>query len=231
MSFDLIKRVLESVHDVTPAEKLILVSFANFARQSGKSWPATATIAAMCGLSDRQTRRHIEALKKSGHIKESGWSKIRTKVYALNLPDRTCATGDRTPMTGDRTPATGDHVIDDRSDRTYKVSRPDMGDRSARTPTSPYTVSTINKPISTGEFQESGNWEDSKKKELPIAAQKVKAELEKLRKSTSAPYQAAVQRNAANPRNRRDKADQDHAAAVNPADLEAYWLNKLKESA
>ena len=100
MSFDLIKRVLESVHDVTPAEKLILVAFANFARQSKISWPATATIAAMCGLSERQTRRHIEALKKAGHIKESGWSKIRTKVYALNLPDRTCATGDRTPMTG-----------------------------------------------------------------------------------------------------------------------------------
>lgn len=224
MSFDLIKRVLESVHDVTPAEKLILVTFANFARQSKKSWPATATIAAMCGLSDRQTRRHIEALKKSGHIKESGWSKIRTKVYALNLPDRT-------PMTGDRTPATGDHVIYDRSDRTYKVTRPDTHDRSDRSPTSPKPVSTVIEPISTGESEESESLGGSKKKALPIAAQKVKAELEKLRKSTSAPYQAAIQRNAKNPRNRKDKADQDHAAAVNPADAEAYWTRRLKESA
>ena len=224
MSFDLIKRVMESVQDVTPAEKLILVTFANFARKSAKSWPATATIAAMCGLSERQTRRHIEALKRAGHITESGWSKIRTKVYALNLPDRTLATGDRTP-------ATGDHVTHDRSDRTYKVTRPDIGDRSDRTPVSPYTVSTINKPISTGESEESESFGDSKKKALPIAAQKVKAELEKLRKSTSAPYQAAIERNARNPRNRKDKADQDHAARGNPADAEAYWTRRLKESA
>ena len=223
MSFDLIKRVLESVQDVTPAEKLILVTFANFARKSAKSWPATATIAAMCGLSERQTRRHIEALKRAGHITESGWSKIRTKVYALNLPDRTLATGDRTP-------ATGDHVTHDRSDRTSKVSRPDTHDRSDRSPTSPKPVSTINKTVNTGESEES-DFGDSKKKELPIAAQKVKAELEKLRKSTSAPYQAAIKRNAANPRNRRDKADQDHAARVNPADAEAYWTRRLKESA
>ena len=210
MSFDLIKRVLESVHAVTPAEKLILVAFANFARQSKTSWPATATIAAMCGLSERQTRRHIEALKKAGHIKESGWSKIRTKVYALNLPDRTCATGDP--------------VIDDRSDQTFKVSRPDIGDRSDRTLTSPYTVNTVNKPINTVESEELKSFEGSKKKEL-------KAELEKLRKNTNAPYQAAIQRNAAHPRNRKDKASQDNAAAVNPADVESYWLGKMKESA
>ena len=72
--------------------------------------------------------------------------------------------------------------------------------------------------------EELKSFEGSKKKEL-------KAELEKLRKNTSAPYQAAIQRNAANPRNRKDKASQDNAAAVNPADVESYWLGKMKESA
>jgi len=224
MSFDLIKRVLESVHDVTPAEKLILVTFANFARQSGKSWPATATIAAMCGLSERQTQRHIRALKRSGHIRESGWSKIRTRIYALNLPDTSSMSGNTSCATGN--PDT--HVV---SDTTFKAPTYVTRDVSDTSPTSPKPVSTIKKPISTGEFQESEGFGGSKKKELPIAAQKVKAELAKLRKNTSAPYQAAIQRNAANPRNRQDKADQDHAARVNPADLEAYWSEKLKESA
>ena len=224
MSFDLIKRVLESVHDVTPAEKLILVTFANFARKSGKSWPSTATIAAMCGLSERQTQRHIRALKKSGHIRESGWSKIRTRIYALNLPDTSSMSGNTSCAPGNR----ATHVV---SDTTFKAPTYVPHDVSDTSPPSPNPINTGNKPVNTGEFQESGNWEDSKKKELPIAAQKVKAELEKLRKSTSAPYQAAIKRNARNPRNRRDKADQDNAAADNPADLEAYWTRRLKESA
>ena len=217
MSFDLIKRVLESVHDVTPAEKLILVTFANFARQSGKSWPATATIAAMCGLSERQTQRHIRALKRSGHIRESGWSKIRTRIYALNLPDTSSMSGNTSCATGN--PDT--HVV---SDTTFKAPTYVTHDVSDTSPTSPYTVNTVNKPISTVESEELKSFEGSKKKEL-------KAELEKLRKNTNAPYQAAIQRNAANPRNRKDKASQDNAAAVNPADVESYWLGKMKESA
>ncbi|MBU0589453.1 MAG: helix-turn-helix domain-containing protein [Gammaproteobacteria bacterium] len=70
-----------------PSRKLVLLALTDFANADGTNIrPAVATIAARCGITPKQTRRHIHDLAELGVIKATkAAAQHRATVYSLDM--------------------------------------------------------------------------------------------------------------------------------------------------
>jgi hypothetical protein len=97
--------------DLPPLEKLVLLSMADQASDSGHCWPSLKSISARCGRDDRSVRRWIARLVDRGHmsrIERPGTSNIWHCHPIPTIPE-----GGMTEMTGGQ----GCHTPHDRFDR------------------------------------------------------------------------------------------------------------------
>lgn len=64
--------------DLNPTAKLLLVCIADHINdETGWGWPSATRLAALCGINERNTRKWIDHLEKTGHIevrRRDGWA-------------------------------------------------------------------------------------------------------------------------------------------------------------
>jgi hypothetical protein len=89
LAVNYIGKVLRGVRGIVPAQKLILVVLADYARApGGESWPSVATIAWEAGINRRQVSDHLARLCESGWLQIVGSNRggrKQTTRYKLNL--------------------------------------------------------------------------------------------------------------------------------------------------
>ena len=112
MSIAAIDAVLQHVHDVGCAEKLVLLVLASFANEKGEAWPSRKTISRLTDIDERRLKRILADLYSSGHLKKlstggrtlptggSQWSNL----YRLTI---TVEGGHLSPPRGVSLPPTG----------------------------------------------------------------------------------------------------------------------------
>ncbi len=90
-----------------PSHKLVLVSFADNANESGECWPGLMYVAERCGLSRRTVRRIVCALEKQKLLRTTPRFRkdgsCRSNLYVLSVPGED--TLSQSPDTGN--PSTG----------------------------------------------------------------------------------------------------------------------------
>jgi len=89
MSIRATKWALDHSAAESPLEVAILVALADFADDDGASvFPSVETLARRARCSRRSAERALRALRDRGVIKPVGTSKLRTRLYRLDMPAR-----------------------------------------------------------------------------------------------------------------------------------------------
>lgn len=120
--------------ELPPAEKLILLTLADYADPNGCNiYPAISSVAKKSGFSERSTQRLIRKLEGLGWIIKTGkHPEFRTTIYRLNItPKNTKNEPSSTPSVGD----TGDT----HSDESWVTSKTVVGDTGGTLRVTPVT--------------------------------------------------------------------------------------------
>lgn len=127
----------EGPQDAT--ERFVMLAMADIADDSGLCWPAVATIAARCCMSERNARRVIRKLEDGGWVAtDAGAGRNNTNRYRLRKPDIAMSARTNCPPgqigQENRTNATGkpDTAMSAESSRTIK--EPSDNKSRAKTP-------------------------------------------------------------------------------------------------
>ena len=109
MSVRLIADVLDSVHDVTSGQKLLLVCMANYANDKNECWPSLATLAKQAGVSSRHVSTMVGELKALGYVQVNE-QPGKSNFYTIIVPQ---PTNHRSPLnhSSSRTTDRGTHEL------------------------------------------------------------------------------------------------------------------------
>ena len=85
MSFLILRGIL-ATPDINAQQKLVLIAMNQYGKDGDNIYPSIDTIAKLCSLSPRQTRRHIKTLRLQGYLKPHGKGRNNTIRYSLIVP-------------------------------------------------------------------------------------------------------------------------------------------------
>jgi hypothetical protein len=83
--FQIIRDIL-ALDNVTAQQKLMLIAMNQYGDEGSNIYPSLHSIAKVCALSYRQTKRHARTLRDRGYLVPTGKSRLNTVNYRMVIP-------------------------------------------------------------------------------------------------------------------------------------------------
>jgi hypothetical protein len=98
MAIEFVRPALQ-VHGLSPAEKLVLVTLADYSNDDGEAWPSIPTLQRFTGISRSQLFRIVKRLERLTYLRRrSGRGLTHSNRYALDLQALTENVAPMTPF-------------------------------------------------------------------------------------------------------------------------------------